>query len=131
MNATPPGPSMTTWAIALGVGLVVVGVGATLASGSDSLTSLLPAAAGLVFLALGLVARRSQRLRRHILHGASALAVLLVLAGIGTLITRSPSGWALASQVATVVLTGLFAGLALRSMVAARRAQKAISPNDL
>jgi hypothetical protein len=127
-EATASGSPMSNLAILIGFALVVVGVVATIGSGSESFTSMIPAVVGAVFLVIGVVARRADGLRRHLLHAAAAMSILLVLSGIGTLIARSPSGWALASQIATTVLAGVFAVAAVRSMLAARQARKAGEP---
>lgn len=116
---------MSTWTIALGAALVVVGVGITLLSGSDSFTSLIPAFVGVVFLVLGFVARARESLSRHLMHAAVALALIVVLASLGTVFGRGASGWALASQVATIVLCGGYVALGVRSFIEARRAREA------
>ena len=116
---------MSTPTIALGIALIVVGAAITVRSGSDSITSLIPAFVGVLFLVLGLVARWRPTIGRHLFHAAAALALLLVLGSVGTLVGRGAEGWALASQVATIVLCGAYLVLAIRSFVAARGAREA------
>lgn len=116
---------MSAWTIALGVALVIVGGGITLLSDSDSVTSLIPAFVGIVFVVLGVAARVWERGSRHVMHASVALALLLVLASIGTVAARGASGWALASQVATIVLCAGYVALGVRSFIQTRRAREA------
>lgn len=117
------GWSMAATTIALGAALVVLGVVITLVSDSGSATSLIPAFVGIVFLALGVLARARPDLNRHLMHAAAALALLAVLGSLGSAIGRGSTGWALTAQVGTIVLCGAFVYLAVQSFRAARRAE--------
>ena len=112
-------------AILAGATLVVVGVLVTLASDSESATSLIPAFIGVIFVALGLVARSAPQWNHHVMHAAAAFAVLAILGSLGSLVGRGSTGWALASQLITVAVMGGFVYLAVQSFRAARLAREA------
>ena len=126
---TPPtglaGWSMPDTTIGLGASLIVVGVGVTVASGSSSATSLIPAFFGVAFIAIGIAARAKPDLNRHLMHGSAALALLGVLGSLGSAIGRGSTGWALVAQLATIVLCGAYVALGVRSFRAARLAREA------
>ena len=76
-------------ALVLGVALVVLGVGAYVASDFASVTALIPAIFGAVFVLLGAVALRTDR-RRQAVYGIGALGVLGALGstrGLGDFFT--------------------------------------------
>jgi hypothetical protein len=114
---------VATKTILLGAALIVLGVIVTVASGSGSATSLIPAFIGIVFLALGLLARAKPELNHHLMHGAAALALIAVLGSLGSAIGRGAEGWALFAQIATIVLCGGFLALAVQSFRQARLAR--------
>ncbi len=105
--------------------LILLGVVVTILSDSGSVTSLIPAFIGIVFVALGAAARFRPDLNHHLMHGAAALALIAILASLGSLIGRGSTGWALFSQLATVVVTAVFVYLAVLSFRAARKAREA------
>lgn len=112
-------------AIVTGFALVVLGVVVSIASDSASITSWLPAIIGVVFVALGAGARIRPDMGRHLMHAAAGLALVVILASLGSAIGRRSTGWALFSQIATAVIAGAFMVLAIRSFRAARRARPA------
>ncbi len=114
---------MATKTISLGAALIALGLIVTIASSSGSATSLIPTFIGIVFLALGLIARAKPDLNHHLMHGAAALALLAVVSSLGSAIGRGAEGWALFAQVATIVLCGGFLVLAVQSFRAARLAR--------
>jgi hypothetical protein len=116
---------MALKSIVAGFVLVVVGVIGTIASDSESVTSLIPAFIGAVLAVLGLVARAKPDLNHHLMHAAAALALLALLGSLGSAIGRGSSGWALAAQVATIVVCGVFVYFAVQSFRAARLARSA------
>jgi fucose 4-O-acetylase-like acetyltransferase len=61
--------------LVFGVLLIVLGLGAFVATGSTHKTALIPAYAGALFVILGLLARNAAR-RKHVMHAAAALALL-------------------------------------------------------
>jgi len=103
--------------------LILVGVLVSFASDSGSVTVLIPAFIGVVFVALGAVGWAKPDLNRHLMHAAAALAVLVILGGAGSAIGRGSSGWALGAQLSTIVVAGAFLVLAIRSFRAARLAR--------
>ena len=105
--------------------LILVGIVATIASDSNSVTSLIPAFIGVVFVAIGLVARARPDLNKHLMHAAAAVALLAIVGSLGSAIGRGSTGWALAAQLATIVVTGAFLVLAVQSFRAARLAREA------
>ena len=86
--------------------LIALGVIVTLVSDSQSVTSLIPAFIGAVFLILGLLARAKPDLSHHLMHALAAIALLAVLGSLGSLIGRGSTGWALFAQLATIVVAG-------------------------
>jgi hypothetical protein len=106
--------------IALGAALVVLGVLVTIASGSGSATSLIPAFIGAVFLALGLLARAKPDLNHHLMHASAALALLAIIGSLGSAIGRGAEGWALFAQIATIVLCVAYVAFAVQSFRQAR-----------
>ncbi|MEM7143024.1 MAG: hypothetical protein AAF548_18520 [Actinomycetota bacterium] len=112
-------------AIGAGTVLILLGVFVTIVSDSGSVTSLIPAFIGAVFVVLGMVARAKPELHHHIMHAAAALALLGVLGSLGSAIGRGSGGWALFAQLATVVVLGAFLQQAIMSFRAARRARMA------
>jgi hypothetical protein len=113
--------------ILFGLVLTVLGFAGYLLTGTSSFTALIPAAFGLLLLVLGFLAR-SEASRKHAMHAAAAVALVGFLGALMSLL-RTPAGVrsaiALYSQLAMVVLTGLFVVLCVRSFIAARRARKA------
>jgi hypothetical protein len=112
------------WAIGIGFALIVVGVVVTIASGSNSATSLIPAYVGVVLAALGVLGLTGASTRKHAMHVAAAIAAIAVLASLGSAIGRESTGWALTAQIATIVLCGAFVALAAQSFRAARAARR-------
>ncbi len=114
---------MPTRSIMVGVALIVLGVFVTIASDSGSVTSLIPAFVGVVFVALGVLARFKPGLSHHAMHGSAAIAMLAILGSLGSLVGRGSTGWALFAQAVTVVLCGAFLYVAIISFREARRAR--------
>ena len=120
-------PGMT---IALGVVLVALGAIGYFATDRQSVTALIPAFFGAVFLVLGAVAR-SPGARKHAMHVAAALGVLGVLGTARGLIGffRMLGGAEVARREAVIaqavmcVLCLVFVVLCVRSFVAARRSR--------
>lgn len=111
----------------VGVILIVVGVVGFLAAGADNPTALIPAALGLVLVALGVVANRESA-RRHAMH-AAMLVALLGIAGTAMNLADLPQLFdgeaerplaVIASLVTALVLLGYLV-VGIRSFIAARR----------
>lgn len=61
-----------------GIILILVGIAGYLASGAASITALIPAFFGIVFIILGRLAEK-ESLRKHVMHAALLLALLGVI----------------------------------------------------
>jgi hypothetical protein len=105
--------------------LIVVGVFVTLVSDSGSVTALIPAFIGVVFVVLGALGRAKPDLNHHLMHAAAALALLAILGSLGSAIGRGSTGWALFAQLATVAVATVFLVLSILSFRAARQAREA------
>jgi hypothetical protein len=119
--------------IGFGLALVVVGVVGFVATGSEHLTALIPAAPGLILVGLGVLAR-NDNLRKHAMHGAAAVGLL-------TFVATAIMGWpklipllrgdevqrpaAVVSQSITAALSLVFVGLCVNSFIQARRRRRA------
>lgn len=112
-------------AIIAGAVLIVTGIVVTIASDSESVTSLIPAFVGAVFVGLGALAQTKPAINQHVMHAAAAVALLAVLGSIGSAIGRGSTGWALFAQLVTIVVLGGFLYLAIQSFKAARLAREA------
>jgi len=110
-----------------GAVLIVVGVVVSLLSDSSSVTSLIPAFIGVIFVIIGLVGRARPDLNKHLMHAAALIALLAIVGSLGSAIGRGSTGWALFAQLATVVVTGAFLFFAVQSFRAARIAREAAS----
>ena len=111
--------------IIAGALLIVVGVLASIMSDTGSVTALIPAFIGVIFVGLGAAGRAKPDLNRHLMHAAAALALLAVLSSAGSAIGRGSTGLALFTQLATVIVMGAFLVLAIQSFRAARIAREA------
>ena len=114
---------------ALGIALLILGLGGYLLTGASSLTALIPAAFGLLFVVAGLLAR-NDRLRVNAMHAAVVLAVLGFLGSVRGLfriadvfhpISTRPA--AVVAQAIMALLTLGYVVLAVRSFIRARRAR--------
>jgi hypothetical protein len=112
--------------IAFGLVLTLIGFAGYFLTGTSSFTALIPAAFGLLLLILGFIAR-SEASRKNAMHAAATVALVGFLGALMSLL-RTPAGVrsaiALYSQLAMVMLTGIFVVLCVRSFIAARRARR-------
>jgi uncharacterized membrane protein len=117
--------AMASTTIVFGILLTLLGL-VGYAMTRTSMTALIPALFGVLLLILGLLAR-SESMRKHAMHAAAMVALVGCVGALFPLL-RTPSGpraaMAVFSQVATVVLTGVFVALCVRSFIAARRARR-------
>jgi len=112
----------------LGIVLIVLGLIGYFGTGRVSVTALIPAFFGAVFVILALVAR-SDAARKHAMHAAVAIALLGLL---GTLVRLIPALGAgqltrpavLAQLVMSILLAG-YVALGVKSFKDARRARLA------
>lgn len=116
--------------IIYGTLLILVGVIGYFATGSASVTALIPAFIGLPVETLGVLAR-NEKYRKHAMHGAAGLALLATLGTVRAL-TKLPTllgggelerPAAVISQSIVAVLSITFLILCVRSFIAARRAR--------
>lgn len=119
--------------IIYGVLLVILGVGGYVLTQGVSMTALIPAAFGIVQIALGLIARDDSR-RKHAMHVAAALGLLGLLGSFkglikvtaslaaGTGLERPAAAY---SQSIMALMSAVFVGLCINSFIQARRAQQA------
>ncbi|MBX5494376.1 MAG: hypothetical protein IRZ15_03490 [Bryobacteraceae bacterium] len=115
--------------VAVGVLLILLGVGGYLAT-RTSLTALIPAGFGVLFLVLGLIARNPKS-RKHAMHAAAMLGVLGILgsarglARLPALLSGQdvPRPAAVAAQSAMAAILIVFVALCVKSFVDARRAR--------
>ncbi len=89
-----------------------------------SLTALIPAAFGIVILALGYFAKAKENLRKHLMHAAVLVALLGFLASAGRLFSKMSEitlSAAYLSQIAMAVTCLVFIILSVRSFINARK----------
>jgi len=119
MNRGPP-MNLPKTTVAVGVLLILQGVGFYLGTETKSMTALIPAFFGLPIAVLGSVALK-ESLRKHAMHAAVALALLALLAPIGRIASAgfkfSAAG---VSLVLMIVLCGILLVLGVKSFVDAR-----------
>jgi hypothetical protein len=106
----------------IGVLLAIVGVSFYIYTNAVSFTALIPAAFGVVFMALGLLATVGD-LRKHMMHAAAALALIGVAIGVYRILPGPIEGKE-AAFVETAILAGLcglLLILCIKSFIDARR----------
>ena len=118
---------MPNTSIFFGILLIIVGaVGYIngMMNEKASVTALIPAFFGIAMAALGVVASRSEGLRKHLMHAAVVIALIGFFVTAGRLVSKfselamSP---AVISQIAMSAICLLFVILSIRSFAAARR----------
>lgn len=117
---------MASTTIVFGLVLTLIGFLGYFMTGTSSFTALIPAAFGLLLVVLGFVGRE-EGARKHAMHAAATVALVGFLGALMSLL-RTPAGvrpaLAVASQVAMLLLTGIFVMLCVKSFIDARRARK-------
>ena len=111
-----------------GIVLILLGVASYILTGRTSVTALIPAFFGAVFVILALIGR-SESARKHAMHAAVALALLALLGTLGRVIPALVRGElarpaVLAQLVMSVILVSYIA-LGVKSFKEARRARLA------
>jgi O-antigen/teichoic acid export membrane protein len=118
---------MASTTVVFGLLLTLLGLTGYFMTGTSSITALIPAFLGVILLVLGILAR-STPVRKHAMHAAAMVALVGFLGALFSLL-RTPIGlrpaMAVLSQAATVLLTGVFVALCVRSFIDARRARRA------
>ena len=117
MLATDAGVPTTT--IALGAALIVLGLGGYVLTGAVSLTALIPAAFGVLFVLVGVLAR-DDRKRMHAMHAAVVIALLGFLGsfrglqGLGKVFDGTAVRPAIVAQTIMALLTLGYIVIAVR-----------------
>lgn len=111
-----------------GLILIVLGLASYMLTGRTSVTALIPAFFGIVFVILALVAR-NESARKHAMHAAVALALLALLATLGRVVPAVLAGDlarpAVVAQLAMSALLAVYIALGVKSFKEARRARLA------
>jgi hypothetical protein len=110
----------------VGLILMVLGMASYFGTGRTSVTALIPAFFGAVFVILALVARQ-EAARKHAMHAAVALALVGLLGTLGRLIPALAAGQlgrpAVLAQLAMSVLLAGYVALGVKSFINARRSR--------
>jgi hypothetical protein len=110
----------------VGLLLAVIGIVSYVGTGRTSVTALIPAFFGVVFLALAYVAR-SEAARKHAMHVAMVVALVGIVATATRLLPALTAGQigrpAVLAQLAMTLLLAWFLGKGIKSFRDARRAR--------
>lgn len=115
-----------------GAVFILLGVGLYLGSGRESVTALIPAFLGVIFLICAAIATTEKR-RMHAMHAAVLFALLGFGGSVGGVVgavkalggTEPDNPTATWGRAVMAVLCVIFVAAAVRSFLAARRARKA------
>lgn len=109
-----------------GLILIALGVVSYTLTGRTSVTALIPAFFGALFLVCAMVARK-ETARKHAMHAAVALGLIGALASLGrgipAAISGDPTRPAVLAQLAMGVLLVIYVALGVQSFIAARKAR--------
>ena len=113
---------------AVGFLLILLGIVGYVATGGASITALIPAMVGAVFLILALVGRTPEA-RKHTMHAAVALALLALVGGVPRILTAVRAGDltrpAVIAQIAMATILAVYVLIGVKSFIDARRARVA------
>ena len=118
---------MASTTIVFGLLLTLLGFAGYFATGTSSLTALIPALFGLLLVVLGFVGR-AEHARKHAMHGAAMIGVLGLITAVLSLVITPPGlrpALAVNAEIAMALLTAVFVALCVRSFIAAKRARAA------
>lgn len=112
--------------------LIALGIGSYVVTGMESWTALIPTVFGLLFFALGMLARKEIMLK-HAMHGAAVLALLALLGTFRGLMgvvgmlggTEAERPAAAIAQAIMFLLTVVFLGFCVNSFIQARKRRAA------
>ena len=111
----------------VGFVLILLGVVGYIATDRVSITALIPAFVGAVFLLIALVARKPEA-RKHAMHAAVALALIAVLGMLPRILPALRSGDlnrpAVLAQIAMALILAVYVALGVKSFIDARRARR-------
>jgi hypothetical protein len=106
--------------------LVLLGVVGYLATGRASVTALIPAMVGAIFLLIALAARSTEA-RKHAMHAAVALALLGVIGTVPRIVPAIRAGDlsrpAVMAQIAMATILAVYVILGVKSFIDARKAR--------
>jgi hypothetical protein len=115
----------------VGIVLMIIGIGSYWLTGRTSVTALIPAFFGVVFVGLAYLAR-NESARRHAMHAAVALGLVGALATIGRAVPAVIAGQitrpAVLAQLATGLVLVYYVFQGVQSFIAARRARQGGRP---
>jgi hypothetical protein len=110
----------------VGFVLILLGVVGYVATGFASMTALIPAFVGAVFLIIALVGRRAGA-RRHAMHAAVALALITAIGMVPRIIPAVTAGDmtrpAVLAQMLMAVILVIYVMIGIKSFIDARRAR--------
>lgn len=118
---------MPSISIICGVLLILIGIAGYLngvTNDKASVTALIPSFFGLILVVSGMLGRKYEGSRKHLMHGAILVALLGFIATAGRLMSKMSelsASPAVLSQAATAIVCLAFVILAIRSFAAARR----------
>jgi hypothetical protein len=111
----------------VGFVLILLGIGGYVGTGRTSITAMIPAFFGAIFLILAIVARKAEA-RKHAMHATVALALIGALAVIPRIVSGIAAGNltrpAVLSQIAMAAILIVYVALGVRSFIDARRARR-------
>ena len=117
-------PKTALWSGRLLILVGIIGYAYGLYIGAASLTAFIPAAFGVVLMALGYMAGSVESMRKHLMHLAVIIGLLGFLAALGGLFRKGVPetiGAGAVSQIAMAMICLVFVVLAVRSFISARR----------
>ena len=125
MKPTPMSmPSVTR---VVGFLLILLGVVGYIGTGGASVTALIPAMVGALFLILAMAAR-SPEARKHVMHAAVAIALVAVIGVVPRILNAVSAGElqrpAVLAQIAMAVILAVYVLLGVKSFVDARRTRR-------
>jgi hypothetical protein len=118
--------SMPSTTRLFGLILIVLGIASYTMTGRTSVTALIPAFFGAVFVVCALIARK-EAARKHAMHAAVALGLIGAIASlvraVPAVIGGNISRPAVLAQLAMAALLAVYVALGVQSFIAARKAR--------
>jgi hypothetical protein len=112
----------------VGLVLIALGVFSYVATGRTSITAMIPAFFGAVFVLLALAAR-AESARKHVMHAAVAIGLLGLIATLARLGPALAAGGlgrpAVLAQLVMALILGVYVALGVKSFMDARRRRQA------
>lgn len=107
----------------LGILLILLGIISYFVTGMVSITALIPAFFGIVFVILALIANSKPNWKQHIMHASVLLAIIGIIPTIGSvfdLIGGATASSVIAKAVMALLLI-IYLIMAIKSFIAARK----------